>query len=512
MSFRDTINPTGMFILANMVFSFLFNSAFGYGLATVYSLFTFVLLLTLRGRGVYSVACISGAIIAFLYCPIGLTFGPPDLNAMTSMTYTDKAETLEFFLSISIWKWLISVSILLSAVSCCLLKPKASFVLPRILSLVSVITFFSTPIKAAYQENIFSPLDSHYPPIRFVNDAYSAYKQVNSDKSFYEKNVKKTDSWNADIKNDNYDTVVIIIGESVRRDFMSVYGFPVNNTPFMQSTPGITFTDYISSGPATVLSLTHSLYRFKDGRVEYNNSIVRLLGKSGYHTNWISNQGVFGGADSPVSLAGKQAEDYHFVKNGSSNKFLYSPDEKMLPLISDALNRKGKKAVFIHLMGSHPVACVRTNGHYDNFFRSREESCYIQSIKNTDALLDSVHGMLGKNSGSWAMMYFADHGLQIVDKGTSEERLQHSDKYQNNYDVPLFVTTSDMAERKVITAPRSGFDLIPLITQLLGISEPSTDLQCNLFSDEICNEERGVLKKDGSLIPYNTLPREEALQ
>lgn len=511
MSLRDNINPTGMFILANMVFAFLFNSAFGYGLATTYSVFTFILMLTLKNKIVYSVVCMSGAVIAFLYCPVGLTFGPPDLNAMTSMAYTDKAETLEFMLSISVWKWLIALSVLLSSLSCCLLKSKTSFVLPRILSLVSIMCFFSTPIKAAYQENKYSLLDSHYPPIRFVNDARNAYNQVNADKKFYEQNVKTPDDWINNIHGNSYETVVIIIGESVRRDFMSAYGFPVNNSTFIKSTPGIIFTDYISSGPATVLSLTHSLYRFKDGKIEYNNSIVRLLDKSGYHTSWISNQGVFGSADSPVSLAGKQADEYHFIKNGSSNKFLYSPDEKILPLVSDALHRKGKKAIFIHLMGSHPVACVRTNGQYETFFRSKEESCYVQSIKNTDALLSRVYVMLGQNSNSWAMMYFADHGLMVVDKGASEERLQHADKYQNNYDVPLFVTTSSMKESQKITAPRSGFDLIPLVTQMVGITEPSIDIKCNLYSNEACSNDRVVLKKDGTLVPYNSLAREETL-
>lgn len=511
MSLRDNINPTWMFILANIVFSFLFNSAFGYGVETVYSLFTFILMLTFRNDIVYSAVIILGAIIAFLYCPVGLTFGPPDLNAMTSMAYTDKAETLEFFMSISIWKWLISISIILSALSCCLLRKKTSFVLPRALSLLSVVCFFSSTIKVACQDNTFSLLDAHYPPIRFVSDARKAYNQVNADKDFYQHNIKLSDDWIGDIHGGNYNTVVIIIGESVRRDFMSAYGFFVNNTPFMQLTTGVIFTDYISSGPATVLSLTHSLYRFKNGKIEYNNSIVRLLSKNGYHTNWISNQGVFGSSDSPVSLAGKQADEYHFVKNGSSNKFLYSPDEKILPLMSEALNRKGKKAIFIHLMGSHPMACVRTNGQYDTFFRSKEESCYVQSIKNTDAFLAHVYAMLGQNSDSWAMMYFADHGLKVVDKGTREERLQHSDEYQNNYNVPLFVTTSNMKERQIITAPRSGFDLISLITQLVGIAEPSTEIQCNLYSDELCSNDRVVLKKDGTLVPYNSLPREESL-
>lgn len=511
MLFRDKNSAAYLFILANLCFAFLFTLAFGYGLTITYSIFTFVLLLTLKNRKMYSAVCLISALVAMVYCPVGLTFGPPDLNAITSMAYTDKSESVEFLLSLSVWKWLASCSVLFSAVACILLKHQVSFSLPRFFSVISFIVFFSSPLKAAYKEKAFSLMESHYPPVRFAHDAYGAYSQMNADKAFYQRNVDKPDSWQPARQEEKYDTVVVVIGESVRRDFMSVHGFPVTNTPFMQSVPGLTFSNYISSGPATVLSLTHSLYRFHEGNIEYNNSIVRLLSKSGYYTNWISNQGVFGGADSPVSLAGKQADEFHFIKSGSSNKFLFSPDEKMLPLVSEGLQRKGKKAIFIHLMGSHPVACVRTNGRYDVFFRNKEESCYVQSIKNTDAFLSGVQGMLKKSAGKWAMVYFADHGLMVTDRNSAEERLIHSDIYKSDYNVPLFITAYDVKEKVKIDAPRSGFDFIAMIAQVAGISEPSIHTRCDLLSNNRCAEERRVIKKNGTFVSYDSLPVEAPL-
>jgi glucan phosphoethanolaminetransferase (alkaline phosphatase superfamily) len=511
MPFHKNKNSTFLFLIANLVFSFLFTSAFGYGLSVSYSLFTFLLLLTLKNRALYLSIYLSAGLIAFLYCPVGLTFGPPDLNAVTSMAYTDKTETVEFLMSISVWKWLISFSIIFSAIACSLLKPHSDILLPRYCALISFIAFFSMPLKAAYTDREFLPQDSHYPPIRFGTDAYRAFSQVNSDKKFYEMKVAEVDTWTPVQHNTRYETVVIVIGESVRRDFMSAYGFKIKNTPFMDTTPGITFRDYVSSGPATVLSLTHSLYQFNNGIIEYNNSIVRLMSRSGYYTNWISNQGVYGGSDSPVSLAGKQADENHFIKNGSSNKFLYSPDESLLPAISDALRRQGKKAVFIHLMGSHPVACIRTNGQYDEFFRTAEDSCYVQSIKNTDALLSGIHTRLSQSKGSWAMVYFSDHGLMLLDRNTPEERLYHSDKYKSDYNVPFFITTSDALSRQTINAPRSGFSFISLIAQLTGIHEPRIDVSCNLLSDENCTPDRMVIRKDGSFVPYASIADEPAV-
>ncbi|HAI6443671.1 TPA: hypothetical protein HLZ34_24520, partial [Escherichia coli] len=36
-----------------------------------------------------------------------------------------------------------------------------------------------------------------------------------------------------------YDTIVIVTGESVRRDYMSVYGYPVPTTPWLNTAPGL---------------------------------------------------------------------------------------------------------------------------------------------------------------------------------------------------------------------------------------------------------------------------------
>ncbi|EPY6010561.1 phosphoethanolamine transferase, partial [Escherichia coli] len=43
-----------------------------------------------------------------------------------------------------------------------------------------------------------------------------------------------------------YDTIVIVTGESVRRDYMSVYGYPVPTTPWLNMAPGLFIDGYTS--------------------------------------------------------------------------------------------------------------------------------------------------------------------------------------------------------------------------------------------------------------------------
>ena len=58
-------------------------------------------------------------------------------------------------------------------------------------------------------------------------------------------------------------TIVIIIGESMRRDYMHCYGYPLPNTPKQDSLVGtgdlILFSDVVSSASWTVGSVSQSM-------------------------------------------------------------------------------------------------------------------------------------------------------------------------------------------------------------------------------------------------------------
>ncbi|MBN6469223.1 sulfatase-like hydrolase/transferase, partial [Escherichia coli] len=56
-----------------------------------------------------------------------------------------------------------------------------------------------------------------------------------------------------------YDTIVIVTGESVRRDYMSVYGYPVPTTPWLNTAPGLFIDGYTSAAASTVPSLSRTL-------------------------------------------------------------------------------------------------------------------------------------------------------------------------------------------------------------------------------------------------------------
>ena len=66
-------------------------------------------------------------------------------------------------------------------------------------------------------------------------------------------------------------------------------------------------------------------------------------------------------------------------------------------------------------MGSHPQACDRTQGKYAQFVQSKETSCYLYSMTQTDSLLSQLYDQLRRNTDSFSMVYFSDFQLQKVD-------------------------------------------------------------------------------------------------
>lgn len=497
------------FTILNAAFSILFIFSFGYGVNISYSLFTLLLLLSIQTKVIYNTLVIACGFFSFLYLPVALTYGPPNLNSLTSMAYTNTSESLEFVLSMGVWRITFSSLILVISIFCAIQRKHINCTIPKKAAVpLFLIATLSIPIREFYKERTFDISDSHYPPARFLFDSYNAYHQVVSDNKFYTKNSALSDSWTPSKKKPKYKNIVIVIGESARKDFMSAYGFQFKNTPFMESSNGILFNNYISSGPATVLSLTRSLYYIDKGNIQYNNSIVRLFKKKGYSTTWISNQGLHGDSDSPVSLAGKQADKYYFLKRGASDISLYSPDNKMLPFIARTIHNNTDKAVFVHIMGSHPIACDRTNGLYNHYYINKELSCYSQSIQNTDYLLSEINSLLSKEKGEWLLVYFSDHGLAFDGSNSENLTLVHSDKYKSDYEVPLFITASDIHGKKTVDFQRTGFDLMKIIAQSTGITDALIDTECNLLANVNCTPEVYVVNKNGNRINFASLPAE----
>lgn len=71
------------------------------------------------------------------------------------------------------------------------------------------------------------------------------------------------------------------------------------------------------------------------------------------------------------------------------------------------------------------------------------------------------------------MLYFSDHGLSFID---NQQDLIHGDKHRQNFETPLFITSSDSNTREIISAQRSGLNLFHLLAEWLDIHEKTYNL------------------------------------
>ena len=91
-------------------------------------------------------------------------------------------------------------------------------------------------------------------------------------------------AWRVTAAHPKYRNYVLVVGESNRRDYMHAYGYPVENTPFMESR-GRLLEGMTSVADYTIPSLQKALTKTRVGEpVNYAMSVVDLAKVAGFAT------------------------------------------------------------------------------------------------------------------------------------------------------------------------------------------------------------------------------------
>ncbi|KAB8305892.1 phosphoethanolamine transferase [Erwinia endophytica] len=503
---KSLINRENLYLL---IWLLLVHYALGYQykLIYVFSALSGLLILRYAGKIIYRFVVMVFTLAGAFYAPVGINYGFPDINVIGSLMYTSTNEAHEFISNIPTAAWLLSTSVIVSGIATIVSSFSGHKNAPVTRGIYSFLVIFF--VASAF----WSPLrqgrllSSGLPEVRFVHDIYTSYLVVRDNNQYFARIMTTGSVWKPVSLPGQHKTYILVIGESVRRDYLHAFGGKYPNTPWLDNTPATLFTHYISAGPSTVLSLTNTLARSQGNVAELNNNIVTLASRAGFKTWWISNQGRKGHFDSPVALMGESADHPYFTKSASSDDRAYSPDDQLLPQLDAALKQgDGKKFIVLHLMGSHPQACVRTRDQYDIDAGAKEISCYIKSIAMTDKLLGQIHDMAERDGGDWSMMYFSDHGLSYINKDTAGAYLTHGDKTRENYEVPFFIVDKNQKDRVIIPVQRSGLRFLETFSQWIKIRDPSIALNCDMLSIANCSPVDDVLNFQGQLMNYDKLP------
>ena len=358
-----------------------------------------------------------------------------------------------------------------------------------------------------------TPLDYVISPVdRLIWNTTLAYKEAKTIEENIEK-IESIDLGNLKVKQPyGQINVVVVIGESLRRGYMHCYGYPLDNTPKLDSLISdgsiIPYSNVISPATSTIESLTKVLtYLSLNSPGAWHNypNLTNVLSRSGYETYWVSNQEVVGDYIQPISVIAKMSGKMNYVKMRTSVADL-SPvhnvgyDMEVLPYLHK-YESQGKKNVaqFIHLIGCHIDYSRRYPISYKRFtskdiVAEGDKACiahYVNSIYYNDDVVANI--IKHYQNQKTLLFYFSDHGESLFDAPSKPTYFGHVRSLKSNVEIPFMVYVSpqlreehpELYERILRYKDRPIVnDLFTnSLLELLGITNKYSNPKLEFFSD-----------------------------
>ena len=390
---------------------------------------TFFIFLTLRRLCYWAFFAVFLFVLitCVLFLPQIIWFGHPPATMIGAFFETDWQESKEFVQSLPLYSYAFSLLTLLFGGYILYLGKKKSYARGRKQSIVTlVIGILATgltlyrPLAKIKEYHAFKWSVSRTAIVAFYASIYDNIQEYQAMKKELSKGIEGTPTWQISKVSPPYQNYVLVIGESVRKDYMHLYGFPQENTPFLDKVHGTIIDGYTATAPNTTASLLRSFVQMKGEKdFVYINNIITLAKAAGFETFWFSNQGISGNWDTPIAKLAFLCDHKEFTKKGDYASMNYH-DSILLPLLQRALQQKSlsPRLFILHTMGSHVNFEARLEHpiHFDYY--NRKLSAYIQTIEQTDTLLKGIYEALQRQGAPFSMLYFSDHGLMTQDRAS----------------------------------------------------------------------------------------------
>lgn len=312
--------------------------------------------------------------------------------------------------------------------------------------------------------------------------------------------------------------VVFIIGESLQRNFMSLYGYYLPTTPNLQALEQsgnlIAFSDVVSPGAKTndVLKYVLNFGNYESEKQRpwsANLDIVNLARLANYETFWISNQERYGQWAVASGASAQMTDHSDFTNQIPVYKYAYSLDEVMLPSIKNfksgvkrsplarkdessaaEVNGTQKKDKFfiLHLMGSHPSYEFRYPKSFAKFSaeqisrepldegQKKELAHYLNTVAYNDFIVSEIYKIFANDNT--LIVYFSDHAQSLYQY---RGKLIHGGINRFTLEIPLIFMASDKFKEqnadlwaRIAAAKDRPFlndDLIHAIAEILEMTE-----------------------------------------
>lgn len=411
---------------------------------------------------VFLIFYLDAAVKGFLRSYFGLR--PNHSMVLQAVFNTHSAEMQEFFLHN--WRTVGQAAAFFAVIAMWVIcgerylsKRERRFPSPRVNRAVKM---SATAMLAVFVALHFSPTMAKENPLLFWPLRYAAYQAQLAEMSAMHNAIKlgmaHQTEWQVKYKGESQRTVVWVIGESVNRANMSLYGYPRRTTPTLDALRSelLVFKDVLSpdasTEPALMKMLTPaSLDRPDEWRRKPD--VLALAEAAGYKTFWLSNQTV---NDGWIGLVSARADERKFINQGYGRNE-NNLDANLLPHFDAALADKApKKLIVVHLLGAHPTYYMRYPAQFARFdkvadevsksFDQKGRQFWIKQKRNEydNAILYNdyvVGGLIRKIAGhstgdQSALIYASDHGQEV---GHNRNHAGHSPIDNSGYEIPMIV-------------------------------------------------------------------------
>lgn len=311
-------------------------------------------------------------------------------------------------------------------------------------------------------------------------------------------------------------TIVLVIGESLTRTHMSLYGYPRKTNPKLESLGDslLVYKDVLSPQVHTIPVLRSLLTMADRDNPQYiteKPSLIELFNRAGYKTYFISTQ-PFGGNyktsyDALLNLA--QYKSDLSIEN--------QPDEIILPEFKELLrdsNSKDNKLIIIHLIGNHMAYEFRYTPSFNVFDNTKDHLIkdtpyrdkkavhtidkYDNSVLYNDNLIyQLIKALQSQKDRESALLYLSDHGEEVYDiRKFSGHAYEKISTYMCEIPFLVWLSPNYRESRKDLDftpdRPYSTSNVIFSISDLADIQYKDYDDSKSIFSRKYIPQERYV--------------------
>jgi heptose-I-phosphate ethanolaminephosphotransferase len=449
-------------------------------------------------------------LIIYIACPFALYYEisyqvPPEVSLWLTLLGSSNVEAGAYLTHLNVPLAIFLLAFYGALLPVFYLKiPSKSFNLPIWLRFACLALIY-VPIHRFYEEKNhddgYLSLNRHYKqsfPINFGMGFHAAKLEISRVK------VLVATQNNMQCTQDNKEaaqTIVMVIGESARRDRLGLFGYKLDTTPELSKRRDQLwlFDNAISASFET----TSSLPTLLTGHFQDNNatllhpSFLSAFNSAGYKTYWFSNQAQYGEYDSLVSAYASASKEKMFLHQNSDSISLSTIyDEALLPYLDQALSDKStqKKLIVLHIYGSHADFSKRYPKEFQRF-----PDNYDNTILYTDHVLNEIINHVDAQGGQSALLYMSDHGLNLGECPQIHEG--HLD-IKSNYQVPLIAwaskqwraSNSQLSKRltAAVHEPLSSETIMPALLTMGHVNCPSLSSQHSLFNPQVSQSIRLV--------------------